>query len=812
MLKNYIKVIIQNLIRNKTYSLINILGLSTGLAVCLLIIQYVAFEQSYDKFHLNHENKYRVYVEFKKPGNNFSYDAANYAPAGVAMKNDIPEVKSFVRITPEYGRVVLNHDEKVFEEQKVYYADSNFFSFFHYKLIDGDIKTALSGLGSVVLSLSSAEKYFGPRNEWKQSPLGQAILMNNKEPLMVTGIMEDFHANSHFKSNVLVSFATFVKRNDPSGQWGWNDFYTYIELASGTDYKNFEAKLPGLLAKYQTDPSKNRMVVQRLTDIHLHSNLGFELNPNGNAQTVYFLSVIAVVILVIAWVNYINLATARAENRAKEIGVRKVNGASRGEVMLQFMLESFFMNLLALILAVAFISAVMPLVRVLLEKPLAFTFLHDTQLQLYVLAMYVSGSIISGLYPAIILSSFKPVSIFKASLSRVARGKSVLRQSLVVLQFIMSAGLISGTIIIQNQMEFIRNKDLGFDYDKTIVISAPSTQANDSLFLSSYRSFKETLLQYPDIKNVTVSSALPAKSYNDLDGQGGIRMINDPQDVNHALSSYRVDDDFINVFGLNLIAGKNFTEAELTRNDVVILNRKGAELLGYNDPSEIIGKKMIYNNNANDVKEIIGVIENYHHKSLKNNFEPTILRSRMRNMLYITVKLSDNSNANVQKTIATINKHWNAVYGADPFIYSFLDDHVNAQYKEDIQFSRIFSVFSAFSIFIACLGLFGLVSYSINVRIKEIGVRKVLGASVTSIVMLFTTSYVRLLFIAFVIGIPLSYYVLNLWIDNFAYKATFSAWLFLIPALVVTLLALVTVSMQVVKAGLSNPVESLRHE
>src|SRR5260221_3155626 len=362
MIRNYINVIIQNLVRNKTYSLINILGLSTGLAVCILLIQYVRFEESYDKFHDDYQNKYRVILEFAKAGNNFLYDAANYAPASVAMKNDFAEVKKYVRITPEYNRVVLSRNQNAFEAQKVYYTDSTFFSFFNYKLLEGDAKTMLKDVGSVVLSLTVAEKHFGPKNTWKESPLNQSIVMNNKESLMVTGIMEDFPANSHFKANVLISFATFVKHSDPSQQWGWNDFYTYIELLPNTDYKAFESRLPEWLKKYKPDGSGDRMVLQPLVDIYLHSNVGFELNPTGSAQTVYFLSIIAAVILIIAWVNYINLSTARAENRAKEIGVRKVNGASRGEVMAQFMLESFFMNLLPRIVALAIVTSAMPVV------------------------------------------------------------------------------------------------------------------------------------------------------------------------------------------------------------------------------------------------------------------------------------------------------------------------------------------------------------------------------------------------------------------------------------------------------------------
>ncbi|MEX1240507.1 MAG: ABC transporter permease [Cyclobacteriaceae bacterium] len=809
MLRNYLSVILQTIIRNKTYSLINVLGLSVALAVFMIILQYVRFEQSYDRFHTKADQIYRVILEVRNSGGNVDRDAANYAPAAPAMQNDFPEVRRFVRITPEYSKVVFSFRNKVFEEQKVYYADSTFFALFDFKLLEGNPETALAELGSVVLSQTVAEKYFGPVSTWKESPLNQIILMNNQEPFKVTGIMADFPPNSHFKANALLSFATFIKfSGGPLNSWGWNDFYSYIELAPGTDYKHFESKLPKFLAKHKGEASGDRMIVQPLTDIHLHSNVDFELNPNGSAETVYFLSVISVIILIIAWVNYINLSTARAGNRAREIGVRKVNGATRREVMIQFMLESFCINFIALMFALAIVSSVLPLISQLLEKPLAFSLLDDKMFLLYGGLAYVVGSLASGLYPAIILSAFKPVKIFKSASAGMGTGNSGLRQGLVVFQFMISAGLITGTLIIQNQMEFIRNKDLGYDHEKTIVMSASGTQKNDSLFFLTYQSLKEELLTYPEIENVTVSSALPGKSHNDIDYAGGLRMVGESDEISYAVNSFRVDADFIDVFRMKLIAGKNFSGKYVKGEEKLILNRKAAELFGYRDPNDIIGKKVHY---WGDHREVVGVIENYHHKSLKNHFEPEILRNRITGMLYITVRLKGNGSG-IRHTLSNLDKVWTARFPDDPFTYSFLEDHVNAQYKADLQFKTIFGIFSGFSIFIACLGLFGLVSYSVSVRIKEIGVRKVLGASISNIVLLFTKGYVRLLLIAFVMGIPLAYYILKLWIDNFAYKADIGWIVFVIPVFTVSVMSWLAVSLQVVKAALMNPVQSLRHE
>lgn len=808
MLRNYFSVIARNILRNKTYSLINLLGLSLGTAVCLIILQYVRFEESFDTFHSKADHLYRVIREFTNSDGLTQRDAAQFAPAGEALKSTFPEVTGYVRITPEYSKVVLSNNDRKFEVDKVYYADSTFFSLFDFKLLQGDRTNVLTDARSVVISRTTAEKYFGPMDSWQESPIGKILVMNNNEVLKVTGIMEDFPPNSHFRANALLSFTTFLLHNDPSQSWGWNDFYTYIDLKPGTDYKRFESKLPGIIAKYKGKDSKDRMIVQSLKDIHLHSNVGYELSPNGSAETVYFLSIIAVAILIIAWVNYINLATARAGRRAREIGVRKVSGATRDEVMIQFLLEAFSVNLVALVLAIVIVAIVLPPVSQVLDKPLRFSLLEERMFLIYAGFIYIGGSVASGLYPAILLSSFKPVTIFKSSMG-FGKGNSGLRHSLVIFQFMISAGLITGTLIIQNQMAFIRNKDLGYNYDKTIILNASSTQKNDSLFYDGYLDLRATLMAYPEIENITVSSALPGRARNDIDFAGGLRMVGDSQDINYGVTSYRVDENFIDVFHLQLIAGKKFSKVSLGNDEQLIVNRKAAELFGFNNPDDIVGKRMHFWGN---IREVVGVIENYHHKSLKNSFEPEVIRNRIDNMLYITVRLNQNGTANLGEVIHRLNNVWNEKYPNDPFTYFFLEDNVRDQYKADAQFNAIFGIFSAFSMFIACLGLFGLVAYSVSVRFREIGVRKVLGASVSGIVMLFWKSYMRLLVIAFIIGIPISYYVLTFWLDDFAYRGKISWTLFVIPILIVSVLAGLAVAAQTVKAARVNPVDSLRCE
>ena len=808
MIRNYLTVIVQNVLRNKTYAFINILGLAMGLAVCMVIMQYVRFEKSYDRFHSGAENIYRILLQSPAPDGSAYQDAANVAPLADVLVDEYPEVKKAVRITPEYSKVVFRYDDKMAETNRIYYADSTMFTLFDYKLLEGDPVSALKGINSIVLTKTTAEKFFGPINQWKESPLGKIILMNNRWPLTVTAVMEDFPANTHFRANGLISFSTFVKGNDQTKEWGWNDFYTYVELTPGTDYKNFETRIQDIIRKYTKKEDWDKAyVLQPLTDIHLHSNVGFELDVNGSAETVYFLSMIAIIILVVAWVNYVNLATARAGHRAKEIGVRKVNGASRGAVMTQFLLESFFMNFVALVLALAIVSVLMPVASELLGKPLTFSFLADRTFLLSIAAIYVLGSLSSGIYPAIILSSFQPAGILKATSTFAGARNSGIRKALVVFQFMISVGLITGTMIVGNQMSYIQNKKLGFSSNNTVILSASSTQENDSLNRMRYYTFRNTLLENSEFANVSISSVLPGKSHNDLDTHGGLRMVGDPEDIDLMLTSFRVDENYIPIFDIEVIAGKNFSDQYSRDDEKIILNRKAAELLGFSDPEKIVGRKVQYWSRQ---KEVVGVIENYHHKSLKNTFDPMVLRHAIGGMLYVTVKLDQN--ASIEHSIAKLKQQWEAAYPNDPFVYFFLDDHVKAQYQADQQFSNVFQVFSGFSIFIACLGLFGLISYSVTVRIKEIGVRKVLGASVPNIMLLFTKSYFKLLIISFVIGIPLANYFLGKWMDNFAYKTGIPWTSYVMPMIIVTILSFLAVSTEIVKAATANPAKSLRSE
>jgi putative ABC transport system permease protein len=808
MIRNYFKVIVRNMLRNKAYSIINILGLSAGLAMYIIILQYVHYEESYDRFHAHSDDIYRVAMHFSRPGQEAFTDAATYVPAGAALKADFPEVQAYTFVTPEYGRIVFQVDDRIFEEEKIYYADSTFFHFFDFKLLAGDPTTMLKEPASIVLSRRVAEKYFGPMEQWKESPLNKTIRVNGATVMRVTGIMENVPASSHFKPSVLISYAEFTAGRDLTHNWGWNDFYTYIRLAPGTDYHLLQAKLGNAyVEKYMGKDSHKSFVLQPLTSIHLTSRVGFELEPAGDARAVQFLVIISIMILVIAWVNYINLSTARGESRGKEVGVRKVNGATRREIMGQFLLESFCMNLIGIVLAMIIVQASVPLIGAMLEKDLQFTLVGDQGFLRSLLLLYVIGSVGAGIYPAFALSSFQPLRVLKASAASVTRGKSWLRQALVVFQFVMSAGLITGTIIVINQLQFMRTADLGFSFSNTLIINSPSTIANDSIFFSRYQDFKQRMLKYPAVQHVTLSSAVPGKSYNDLDNMASIRILG-RNDQNLALLTYRVDEDFLDVYGMKLLSGRKFPPTKPGTDSLVYLNQKAVELFGFTSADAAVGQKIDFQGRT---VEVLGVVENYHHKSLRNVFEPMMIRNTPAYPLYISLRLDANS-ASMHDVMARVREQWQQTYADNPFNYSFLDTHVSNQYKEDERFGRVFTLFSFFSIAISCLGLLGLVSYTVTVRMKEVGVRKVLGATASSIFLLFSRDYVRLLLVANVIGIPLAYYVLTLWLEDFAYRASLAWWMFLLPIGVVALLAITAVGSQILKAAQMNPVNTLRQE
>lgn len=813
MFKNYLRIALRTIVKKKFFSLLNIAGLALGITAAVFIWQYVQFERSYDSFHEESDQIYRVYSRFITPANQDDADAMNAAPVGPALKSEYPEVEEYVRITPEYGRMILEFQDKQFEERKLYYTDSNFFDLFNYRLIYGDPKSALRDPFSIILTRSTAEHYFGPEDHWNESPVGRTIRANNLVDLRISGIVEDAPENTHFKFNGLISFVTFFTTNgDPSQQWEWNDFYTYIRLRQGTEISAFQKKLDDFADRHLnamgSDEYKVYYGLQPLNSIHLNSDLPYEMEANGDGRTVSFLLLIAILILIIAWANYINLSTARAEERAQEVGIRKVIGADRKTLIGQFLTESFLVNSFALMLALVLIILFQPVMDALVGKQVVTIFATPSSLISTLLLVLVMGTLVSGLYPAFVLSAHKPAKKLASSKSR--GGQNWFQTVLVTLQYTCSIVLIISTIIIFRQLNFMKNADLGFSKERKIVVNAPAVYS-DSVQMHLFQVFRNKLLRDPQISNVCASSAIPGKYYLDLDSRGGIRLAGADENTGASFTSYRIDENYFDTYGLRIIEGKNFTTESAGDDRGIAINEKALEVFGFSDPAEAIGKRVRFQSD-DLLLPIVNVFENYHHKSMKHRYEPTILWNFIPDPLYYTIKYNNGSDEKISDLISKTSDVWSSVFTENPFQYFFFDDQYNAQYEADNRLGEIIGTFSLFAIFIACMGLFGLTTYMISLRTKEIGIRKVLGSSIRGIVVLLTKDFLRIVLIAVIISIPLSFYFGTKWLDNFAYKSSLSWWIFVLAGSTAILIAILTVGFKSLQAALNNPVDSLRNE
>jgi len=809
MFKNNLKLAFRNLWKNKFQSFILVFGLALGLMVVFFIGQYIHSERSYDAFHSKSDRIYRLPLSFYKDGELESFEAMNVAPTAPALKAEFPEVEQYVRFSPEYSRVIFKYQETQFETETVCYADSTLFEVFDFSLIEGDPTTCLKRPFTAILPKSTAERYFGAIETWLESPVGKTLKMNEEYDFEITGILEDIPDNSHMQFGALLSFSSFpITNGDPSKEWGWADFWTYILLKKGTNVEQFAAKLEDFNERknpYERENYSHASSLQPLTSIHLTSKLDFEMGANGDEKTVSFLLLIAIAILIIALANYVNLATARAGERATEVGVRKVVGADKKSLISQFLSEAFIVNTLAIGLAILLILLGQNSMNALVDKSLPLP-LSIEQLFLLVPIVLVVGTLLSGLYPAFFLSNFSPSRVFQKENQR--RGKELIRKSLVVFQYGISVILIIGTLIVYFQLEYMRDKDLGFSLDQKLILKGASSIQDEETYISKYQSFKDQLLALPEVKIVGGSGAIPGKNYLDLDSHGGIRLASENEEASSTFSTTWVDAGFLEVYDLGLLAGRKFNTEMSTDKDGIVVTKSSLKLLGLNTPEEAIGKEVVYWRN----RRIIGVVEDYHHKSLQHGFEPIIFRPSKSNFRYLSLQLNPSNASNLNKVIASIKTTWKQQFPNDPFDHFFLDEHFNEQYEAEQRLGRIAMIFAAFAILIACLGLFGLASYMMTTRTKEIGIRKVLGASVSGIVALLSKDFLKLVLIAFVLAVPIAWYLMQQWLQGFAYHVEIQWWIFALAGLVIISIAILTVSAQSIKAALSNPIESLRNE
>ncbi|MFV1883324.1 MAG: ABC transporter permease [Balneola sp.] len=808
MFKNYLKIAFRSLSKNKAYTIINVLGLSFGLACCIIIALYVQEETSYDTFYENGDDIYRMVLERKYPDhvNHFAIIPAGFSEI---LAEEIPEVKQSTRLIgfPNFSTIV-RYEDKIFQENYLFSADSNFFSVLDFEMIQGDAATALKNPNTVILTRSTAQKYFGDEN-----PVGKNIEFNGT-PNEVIGVMQDVPENSHIKFDFLSSTTNLGFLNVPN----YISFssYTYLELEPGSSREMVEAKLADVVEKYASGQIEQNLgisyseyleagngyvyTLQPISDIHLTSNLESEIKPNGNIMYVYIFISIGSFILLLAGINFVNLATAKSAERAQEVGLRKVMGSERKHLIFQFLTESTFITFISLILGIAFIQLVLPYFNDLAGKTLELGF-FTSQFTIPVLVLVVLFvGILAGLYPALYISSLQPIEVVKGKFKSNSKGK-LLRNGLVVFQFSISMILISGTLVVYSQMEFIQNKRLGFNKENVLVVERSNVVEQEE-------SFKNALLNIPQVSSVTEASAMPGGYFfgSQFQKPGETEVL--------TTKSLSVDDHYFETMDIELSEGRSFSE-DFNDSLNVIINKTAVKTFGLTDP---VGATLVTNNpdqNGNIITTnytVIGVVDDFNFESLRSNVTPLAIYSDESSVGFATFMPIRFESSNIQETVASIQDAWELYAPGEPFLYSFLDTDLNQMYKSETVSGTLLAFFSVLAIIIACVGLFGLAAYLAFQRTKEIGVRKVLGASVPGIIVLLSKDFTKLVGISFLIAIPVSWYLMNNWLDNFAFRTELSIWTFLLSGILALGIALLTVSWQSVKAALTNPVNSLKSE
>jgi len=794
MLRNYIKIAFRNLWRHKSFSIINIIGLAVGLTACFLIFMYVRFELSYDKFNQNFDNIYRLNTDIKAPNEVLHWSSAS-APMGPALQQDYPDVQSYVRIFG-YGYLVESKLSK-FQENNLAFVDPSIFKIFTFPLVEGDPNTALNAPYSVVLTETMAKKYFG-----SEDALGKSLLLDGKHPVKVTGICKDVPDNSHFNFDMLISVSTMEKLKLMNFQeWGNFSNFTYLLLRPGANPDALQAKLPSFLVRHISADLRSKgynydLFIEPLNKVYMDTFRGAPIN--GSMNNVYIFSVIAIFILVIACINFINLTTARASERAKEVGIRKVVGAAKEQLTAQFLGESVIISLISFVLAVLMSWLLLPLFNQLAGKTIAHNILEHGYIFILFLMSVIIG-FIAGIYPALVLTGFKITSILKGRFNTSTKG-ILLRKGLVVVQFTVSIVLIVGTIIVYNQLSYMRNQSLGFKKDQMLVIDF----SGDSTVQSQSETIKNQLKEIHGVLSVSASSSSPGNgnpvAYTQAENRQGTM-----QSAN--LNLYDVDYDFIPQYGMKVLAGRAFSKdypSDSTKS--FVLNESAVKQLGYTSPQAAIGKH--FKQWGRD-GSVIGVVKDFNYAGLQQTIKPLNFRINPHNLGIFTVNIAG---GNIPATISAIQDKWKYIAPERPLVYNFLDDNFNKQYTSEDRFGKLFLYFAVLAIFISCLGLLGLASYSTLQRTREIGIRKVLGATVPMIVNMLSKEFLMLVLIAALIAFPISWMGMHKWLQDFAYKIDIAWWVFGVAGVLAVMIALTTVSFQAIRAALANPVKSLRSE
>jgi putative ABC transport system permease protein len=797
MFMNYLRLAVRSILKRKAFSIINVVGLTVGMTVCFLILHYAAFELSFDRFHAGLEDIYRL-----RGGARADSSGAS-APS---VKEAFPEVLDYAKLARAISRGIYTYGDKHFRMNDCFTATNSVFKVFSFEILSGDRETPLSAPNSVVITESTAAKFFGD-----EEPVGKALVFNGRADYKVTAVMRDVPRNSHLHFDLLLSWPTLAQRNpDVDTSWILWGFFSYLRLKAGTDVPALQAKLDAFIALKQKEVNRPESFweeyhLQPLKEIHLTSAFTAEASENGSANAVRFLLIVALLVITIAWSNYINLATARSTERALEVGVRKVAGAGRSQLVRQFMLESLLVNAAAIVLAFAATSSLLPAFGRLTGSPAEFLPGHDVRFWAGLAGILLCGIVLSGFYPAFVLASYNPASVLKENLTPLTRGRR-LRKGLVLFQFMCSTALIAATLTVERQLAFMLNADVGTRIDKTLVLQRPLTIRDGSReeFEARLEAFKTELKKVPGVVAVARSTYVPGDE---------VFMINEgrkadlPDEATIDVYEVQADEDYLPIFGLKFLAGRAFSRDHPTDRSAVILNDTARRRLGYETPESAVGTKFIYRTEI--PFQVLGVLQDYHQESLKQAYEPLVFlfNPSVNGLVSLRLQTPD-----TRDLVSKVRALWEGFFPGNPFEYFFLDDHYKRQYGSDVRFLRMFGLFSLLAIFVAGLGLFGLSLFNAVQRTKEVGIRKVLGASFTEILMLLVRDFLRMILLANAVALPLFYFYLKGWLDKYPFRITIGAWFITVPLLLSVLIAVLVSAYHSVKAALADPVRAIKYE
>ena len=799
MLKSYFVIAVRNLFKRRLYSLINVFGLALGMAAFFLIVHYVDFERGYEDVHKNRNNIYRVTLDIYKGPEFVVADCGMYSPIGPLLKKQLPGVIDFVRLFPA-GIQEVGAAARKFREDKIYLADPSFLNIFSLEIIHGGLKVPFSSPFEAIITTSMAIKYFG-----RTDAVGEMLEIAKKQ-FKVIAIVKDAPANSHLKFDFLLSHSTLAKVFDwyDENNYGMgNSEYTYLLTDSSITLEGLNESLKKLSIKLLENIGDDILVAQPLKDIHLYSNKLAELEPNGSARSVNFLLIIALFIVIIAWVNYVTISTARSAERSREVGVRRIMGSLRKQLIFQFLVESFLITLLSGVLSLFILFLSLPWFISLTGQQLPPNIFGSSIFWYLFVGVLFTGSLLSGFYPAFILSSFDPTKVLKGKLYSSTHGQW-LRRGLVVFQFAITIGLIICVWTVYSEIDYLQKYNLGMNLEQTLVLRAPEVE-NDSTYRVKYESLRNELAANSTIKMASRSQSLPGLGLADVATTGNIFKLGEQKSQKGTLYYiYSIDENFIPMLKMELVAGRNF-QSENSSEQQLIVNEEAIRLLGFRSAEDAVGSKLKF---FGDEKTIIGVLKNFHQQSPKEKHLP-MLFSKTTGGNYISLKVNS---SDVQSTIETVEVKWKEMFPDSPFDYFLLDEKYNQQYRADQHFARVIAVFSELAVFIACLGLFGLSYFTIALRTQEIGIRKVLGASVFQIINLLSRDFTKLVLLAGIIALPVAYIAMEEWLSNYEVKVKLSAVVFVLSLLSVVVLSLATVGFQTIKSAIANPVDSLRDE